>query len=303
MLLAQFLTARAQAPWTTLVRSDGGIETAAFTQTGAAMVQEQLRFTQVNSSGQPTVQDLSAEKRMFLSPSGETYASINYEGVKDDAEAAALTLYRPGGTVQWTVSHHLLNDVYPANSGAAVAVARNINVLENRVYFFSAQGKQIQELMLPAVRDIQVSASDDRVLINSGTRGLLLFDLQGQHLANLGPAHGWAISSDGRWVVALYGPKMTFFHEGQATYTGEPSGEIVRGVSFSPDNAHLAVYSDHALVVYENPSGKVLLQENLEVSEQYLFTSVALTRGGDCIGTGLARDLGESVQEIGRAHV
>lgn len=298
ILALLFLTAAAwaEAPWEVLVRSDGGIVAASLSPAGDLMVQEQLRFTKVNPIGQANAQDLPMSQRIFLSPSSGAYASISYEGPQDLPSAAALTVYRANGGELWTLSHHLLNDVYPFNSGAAVAVARNNSVLENQVYFFSAKGKTVKELTLSAVGEIRISPSDDRVLINSGVEGLLLFDTQGNQLADLGPAYRWNFSRDGRWVAVLYGPRMSLFHDGQATYVGEPSGEIVRGASFSPDNAHLAAFSDHAVVVLENPSGKVLMQEHLDMEGQFSFTSIDLTRDAACVVTGVERDLGESVQ-------
>jgi hypothetical protein len=289
------LTARAEAPWEVLAQSPGAIQAAALSASGDLMIQEDLGFTQVSPAGQASRRDLPMMERRFLSPSAGTYASIVYEGSADQPEAASMTIHRADGSVQWAMSHRFLNDVYPANSGAAVAVARAIGILENRVYFFSPQGELVKQVDLPAVGEILVNSASDRVLINSGTQGSLLFDMQGNQLAKLGPAHGLTFSPDGRWAAVLYGPQVNLFRDGKATYTGEPSGEIVRGVVFSNDNAHVAMYTDHALVVMENPSGKILMQNHLETDGPFLYTSIALTVNGGCLAAGVARDLGPSV--------
>jgi hypothetical protein len=286
----------AEAPWEILARSEGGLETAALSAAGDVLIQEQLRFNRLNSAGEAAVQDLSVSERVFLSPNAGTYAIISYEGSPEQPEAASLTLKRTDGSTLWNLQHQFLNDIYPSDFGAAVAVARNNSVLDNRIYFCSIAGKLVKEITLPAVGEVSFSSSGDRVLINSGVEGLLLFDDRGNRLVELGSAHGFKISPDGRWTAVLYGPKLTLFHNGRPSYVGEPSGEILRGVAFSKDNAHLAVFSSHALVVLENPAGTVVMQKHLEVDGQFSFTSVDLALEAGCIAAGLERDLGSSVQ-------
>jgi len=289
--------AQAAGPWEVLARSPGAIESAALSSAGDVCVLEQLRFTRI-ASGTADVQqrDLPLSERIFLSPSGSVYASITYEGEQDMANAAILTLYGSNGQALWSLAHHPLNDVYPLESGGAITVSRNINLPKNDVYFFSPQGRLLQRLALPAVGEIKVSPSSDRILINSGVDGAILCDAAGNELARLGPTYRMFISNDGGWVAILYGPKMTLFHQGRATYTGELGGEIVRGIAFAPDNALLAAFTDHAFFLMKNPGGDVLLQRQLDAQGDLSFTSVDLTRDATCIAVGVERDLGESIK-------
>ncbi|HEX7343273.1 MAG TPA: hypothetical protein VF398_03355, partial [bacterium] len=181
--------AQAPGPWEILARSPGAIEAATLTTSGQVCVLEQLRFTRIAAgSVEAQVRELPMAERIYVSPSGAIQASITYEGVKDIANAAQMTVSRDGQQL-WSLEHHALNDVFPLESGGAVGVNRNINLPLNSVYFLSPHGELIKQLELPAVGEIKTSLSGDRILINSGVEGSLLYSAAGDEIARLGTAY------------------------------------------------------------------------------------------------------------------
>jgi len=289
------LAALAVGPWEVLARSPGAIEAAALSPSGEVCILEQLRFTRILPGTAPAeVRDLPQAERIYVSPSGVVQASLVYEGVKDVANAARLSVSR-GGQTLWSLEDHPLNDIVPLESGGAVAVSRNLNLPKNSVYFFSPQGQLLKQIELPAVGEIKSSLTGDRILINSGVDGALLYDASGNQIAQLGSCYRMFFSDDGRWTAILYGPKVNLFVDGRAAYAGDLGGEIVRGVAFSPDNAQFATFTDHALFLMKNLGGEVLMQRQLDALGEWSFTSVDLTKDASCIAVGLERDLGSSV--------
>mgnify|MGYP005834492333 CR=1 FL=1 len=294
--IASPLLSRSAELWKKLHQSSGGIESAVWSASGEIFVLEPSRFTRLSPdhSGANS-RDLPWTQRISLSPLGRVYALITYEGVKEELNAAELTLYSMKDEPIWSVSHHVLNDIYPLDDGAAVAVRRNINILENTLFFFSAKGAILRSFELPAVREIWTSPTADRVLVNSGREGAILYTAAGEELLRCGPAYRAAFSRDGRWLAVLYGKKVTIFHNSKATYTGEMGGEIVRGASFSPDNSRFVAFTDHALYLLKNPGGEILLQRLLDPDSQLSFTSADVSPESGYIVAGIERDLGESV--------
>ncbi len=294
--IASPLSSRAEELWKTLLRSSGGIESAVWDVSGDILILEQAKFTRLFSPQlNANSRDLPWSQRVSLSPGGRVYALITYEGVKEELNAAELTLYTAADVPIWSLSHHELNDIYPLDDGAAVAVRRNINIPENTLYFFSAGGEILRRFELPAVREIWTSPSADRILVNSGRDGAILYSASGEELLRCGSAYRASFSRDGRWLAVLYGNKVTIFHDARATYTGEMGGEIVRGVSFAPDNSCFVAFTDHALYLLKNPGGEVLRQHVMDVDSQLSFTSADVSREGAYIAAGIERDLGESV--------
>jgi hypothetical protein len=288
--------AQAPGPWEILARSPGAIEAATLTTSGQVCVLEQLRFTRIAAgSVEAQVRELPMAERIYVSPSGAIQASITYEGVKDVANAAQMTVSRDGKQL-WSLEHHALNDVFPLESGGAVGVNRNINLPLNSVYFLSPHGELIKQLELPAVGEIKTSLSGDRILINSGVEGSLLYSAAGDEIARLGTAYRMFFSADGRWAAILHGPRISLYLDGRAAYSGELGGEIVRGVAFSPDHALFAAFTDHALFLMRNPSGEVVMQRQLEAQGEWSFASVDLTKDASCIAIGIERDLGSEVK-------
>lgn len=284
-------------PWEILATSPGAIESATQGTAGDVCILEQLQFThRTPAAGESIKCSLPLTERIFLSPGGNVYASISYDGEQEMLNAERLTLYAVDGTALWSITDHPANDVYPLDSGGAVAVSRNVNVRDNQVYFFSEDGKLLRQLPLPAPGEVKASSSSDRILINSAIEGAILFDSQGNELAKLGPAYRTSISRDGRWAAILHGPKMSIYHEGKLAYDAELGGEIVRGATFSVGSQYLAAFTDHALDLLENPGGRVLLQRQLDLQGELSFTSVDLTGDASCIAVGIERDLGESVK-------
>jgi WD40 repeat protein len=294
--IASPLLSRAAELWKEVLQSSGGIESAVWSASGEILVLEQARYTRLSADQlNASSRDLLGSQRIALSPGGSTYALITYEGVKEEPNAAELTLFTAADAPIWSLSHHDLNDIYPLDNGAAVAVRRNLNVPENTLYFFSSQGEILRRFELPAVREIWTSPSADRVLVNSGRDGAILYNAAGEELLRCGPAYRASFSRDGRWFAVLAGNKVTIFHDTKPTYTGEMGGEIVRGVSFSPDNTRFIAFTDHALYLLKNPGGEVLLRQVLEVDSQLSFTSADVSREGGYLVVGIERDLGESV--------
>lgn len=287
----------AEGLWEVLVSSPGRIESATIGHGGEVCVLEQLRFSRLSPYGAvPFTRELPLNERFFLSAHGSKYASIVYQGEKEMINAARMSMFSSDGRELWSLSHHPLNEVFPLESGGAVAAQRNINMLENQLYFFSPKGKLHKQLAVPALGEVMANSSGDRILVNSGTRGALLFNAVGELLSELGSAYRMSFSSDGRWVALLNGPELRLFYEGKPTYIGELGGEIVRGAAFSPENTLMAAFTDHAFFLMKNPGGKVLLQRQLDARGELSYTSVDLSENGEYIALGIERDLGPDVK-------
>jgi len=297
LLLMAAISLHAAEPWEIVAKSPGDIECAVMGPEGEICVLGQLRF-QRSYPGEKAdiIEELELNKRVFISAGGGKYASILYEGQGEGVSAARLTLYKLDGRELWSVSHQPLNDVVSLESGGAVGIYRNINVLVNDLYFFSGNGALLRRLSIPALGEVKASPSGDRILVNSGRRGAILFEANGEEMAELGPAYRMFFSDDGRWVAILYGPDLTIYREGKATYTGQLGGEIIRGVRFSTDNSVIAAITDHAFFLLKNPGKNVILQRQLDPAGQFSYTSVDVTRGGELIALGIERDLGSQVK-------
>lgn len=287
----------ADQPWKSLAKSPGQIEAAVAGPDGGVCVLEQWSFIRsMPEEAQPIIMELSPSQRIFLSAGGTKYASIAYEGAGELPQAAQVAVYTSAGQALWNVSNHPLNDVILLDTGGLVGVQRNINVLDNAVYFFGSGGKLLAEVSLPALGEVLAAPSGDRILANSGTRGTLLFDNTGTVLSEMEPAYRMTFSQDGRWTAILYGPKLKVYHEGVATYVGSLGGEIVRGAQFSPENSFIVAFTDHALFLLKNPGGEVLLQRQLEANGELSYTSADVIRQGALIAVGIERDLGSGVK-------
>jgi len=291
----------AAEPWEILSQSPGAIESATQGAAGDVCILERVRFTHLNpATSERVLRELPMAERVFLSPGGNIYASIIYEGQKDMANASQLIIYSVDGRKMWSIYHHPANDVYPLDSGGAIAVIRNINApiggVESNVFFFSPNGELLKQVSIPAPGEVKASPSSDRILINSGIEGAILFDSAGEELARLGSVYRMSLSQDGRWVAILYGPKMSLYHEGQPIYVGELGGEIVRGASFAPDNRLVAAFTDHAFFLLKNPGGQVILQRRLDLDGEFSYTSIDLTLNASCIAVGVERDLGSNIK-------
>ena len=287
----------AAGPWEIVSKSPGNIECAIMGSAGEIYVLEQLRFQQsFPGKKADIVEELELAKRMFVSEGGGTYAAILYEGQGEVVHAEQLTIFSGNNQKLWSISNHPLNDVVPLESGGAVGIHRNINIHENDLYFFGGDGELLKQFSIPVLGEVKASSSGDRILVNSGVRGAILFDASGEELAELGPAYRMFLSDDGRWTAILYGPDLTVYHDGRATYKGQLGGEIVRWVRFSPDNSVIAAITDHAFFLLKNPGRKVLLQRQLDPVEQFSYTSVDVTREGELVALGIERDLGSQVK-------
>jgi hypothetical protein len=272
------------------------IETAVISPNAKVSVLEYSRLTnRALSSSKKTLLDLNSNERAFLSSGGAKYGVIDYEGAGEMATVARMTMYAEDGAVLWLVSHHPANDLVPLESGGAVAMHRNINVLDNFIYFFDTQGSLLKEMKIPALGEVKASKAGSRILVNSGKRGTLLCDDRGNILAEMGSAYRTALSNDGLWVALLYGSEFRVFREGALILNGELNGEIIRGASFAADSRILAAFTDHSFYLLSIPEGRILSSQQLDVGGQLSFTSVEMSPDGGLTATGVERDLGPGV--------
>ncbi|MFH1736030.1 MAG: hypothetical protein ABIE92_15095 [bacterium] len=282
--------------WTVLYRSPGQIQAMSLLTDQRVMIAEEMRLITVQKDSNPQAVNFAANERCFVASDGSCYAVIRYEGGADVVSAAMVTLFRSDGQPQWTIGKHLMNDIVPLRNGGAVAAHRNISIKQNFVYFIDSSGRIVKQIEIAALGQIMASPTGDRILISSGVEGALLFDHQGVMISKLDEAYRMAFSDDGRWCALLYGPNVKIYNEGTPVYAGNLGGELPRGVSFNGDNSRLAAFTDHGLFILSIPSGKILMQRQLDTNEQLSFSSIDIMADGSLIAAGVERDLGSSVK-------
>jgi hypothetical protein len=292
ILLCATTASQAKSPWEVVAQSPGEIINAVTSPAGKISIMEQTRF--VRSSSEAL--DFSAKLRYFSSAGGTKYASMMYLAGGEYPTAAKMTVYSESSAELWSLSQQKLNDLVLLESGGAVGMNRNINLPENQVIFFDQKGARLKEISIPALGEVKAALTGDRVIINSGTMGALLYNSAGEKIADLGSAYRTSFSDDGRWLAILNGAKLTIFHEGTPTCAVNLGGEIIRGAVFSRDNASVAAFTDHALFLLRNPDGQVVLQRQLDAAGQLSFTSIDISSRDEIIATGVERDLGAEVK-------
>jgi len=282
--------------WQTLFRLPGALQTISLLPDQKVMIKEELSLIKLNDQNVSDHLSFANNERCFVAENGACYAVIGFEGNADVVSAAAVRMYTSDGSLLWTMERHQLNDLIVLPDGGAVAAHRNINIKSHPVFFINSSGSLIRQIKVPSLGQILASPTGDRILINSGTEGAFLYDKEGDLLARLDNAYRMSFSDDGRYCALLYGPNLKIYHDGSLVYESSLGGELPRGISFNGDNTQIAAFTDHHLFLLAIPSGKVLLERQLDPSDQLSFTSVDLTSDSKFIAVGIEHDLGSSVK-------
>jgi len=199
-------------------------------------------------------------ERVVTSPDGSRTGRVSYgEGEAGRVLTRFVAEGPEGGAVELSVegpARFLLSD----DGSTIAAVAQDIHAPgDGRVVLFDGGGERLGELEQPRLRQAALAADGSRLVVNTGSDGVLVLDRRGEVLHRLPRASDVKVSPDGAWVALLGGNATTLYQAGEEA--ARISTEVTaRDAAFDAAGEHVAVADRGSLRLVETATGRVLFE-------------------------------------------
>jgi len=221
-------------------------------------------------------------QRFAFSDNGDFVLRMTYEGNGDYVTVSKAELFDLHGNLITTIERPGFSEALVSNSGEIVGIDRNINIsYKSQLLFFDGNGALINTVEFPAVTQVKFSADGQGVGAVSGNRGLVIFDLRGNEMAEIGDCQWFEFVIQSGGVICAYTNNNRIgFHnstEQKINWIDEFGDEVFRDIALYSDDSGTGIIavSRYNLYLIDAVTGEILLERHTESPES--FTSCAIS--------------------------
>jgi hypothetical protein len=209
--------------------------------------------------------------------------------------ADKFELYSSDGKKLWEIEKPEASDFYVSPGGRLIAgLSSREGNSKSRLIFYDKTGNLTGSAKIEIPQEFSFSPIGDYLLVNTVKDGLLAFGDSGVQVAEYGLCQKFAVSRDGMYVATVSDGNLRFFVKGKPIGNTVEIDRLVRGMSFSPEDAYICVFDKMNLYLFEVPKGKLIWQYTLNQPE-LSFISADVSSDAERVIAGLDFDKGSEV--------
>ena len=261
------------------IGSSGDISSAIFTGSGL-IVEQETSANSIDLGGAPGIilPETDSSQRLIFSDNGENIARLSFSGSGDYFEVSLVEVFRSNGELLYRIEKPGLSEAVLADNGRMIGLKRNINIADrSELSFFDEKGTLIRRVNFPVLNQVKIGDHGGGIGAISGKRGLVIFNLEGEELVQLGQCQWFDLSmekskssSNSYSIACAYtdGNKIGVYSNigGEIKWEKPFGDEIFRDVKvFSSGNKiEIAGISKHNLYLIDARSGETIWQYKVE---------------------------------------
>ena len=226
----------------------------------------------------PKLPAIRSNQRLIVSANGNYLGRLTFVGAGDYIEVSLAEVFIIDGKPVYRVESPGFSEAVLSNRGKLVGLRRNINIADkSELLFFDEQGVLVHKEKFPFLNQVKISNSGAGVGAVSGKNGLVIYNMSGEELAQLGHCQWFDLSvdkyefpNDKPQIFCAYtnGSKIGFYTNiGQEIFWEEPYGqEVFRDVKVwkTGKNIEITAVSKHNLYNIAGETGEVIWDYKVE---------------------------------------
>lgn len=211
--------------------------------------------------------DLKPNQGVVASADGGFFGIITLSPKASPGFLAAekFELYFSEGKKLWEIEKPNASDFYVSPGGRLIAgLSSSEGSSKSRLVFYGQTGNLTGSAKIEVPQEFSFSPNGEYLLVNTVKDGLLAFSDSGVLAAEFGLCQKFAVSRDGMYVATVSDGNLRLFALGKPVGNSVEIDPLVRGMSFSPEDAYLCVFDKTNLYLFEVPKGKLVWQYTMD---------------------------------------
>jgi len=235
-----------------------------------------------------------------LSPAGKYLALVTYaDHSPTELKTIKLELYNPKGERLLKIDKPAATLFELSDKGWFIGVEGVAGIAPNRVHIYDPSGKDIKTLIFQTFRKAVFAPAGDHIVVDKGSEGLELFDLQGNSVSSVPVCRNYLLSRDARYWACFGGGIFNLYQGDSLVKNLQVTPAEIIDMAFDIQSNLLVILAEKRLRLLDLVDGKLRWEYRLNEPEQY-FTALSLSPDGRHVACGMDINRGDSIPKAER---